>query len=82
MSFLGSIIAIGAALVFLVLAGVIAWGGWVTLRSETRRASADAPLVRAGLLCVILGVALLLGGVALFSLPAAGRLLLVALRLG
>ncbi len=82
MSFLGSIIAMGAALVFLLLAGVTAWGGWVTLRSETRREAADAPLVRTGRLFVILGLALPLGGVALFSLLAAGRILLVALRLG
>lgn len=79
MSALGSIIALGAALAFAVVAALLVWGGYLTLRDELRRSfivNPPAPAARAFNVLLFVGPLL---GAALLSLLAAGKIALVAL---
>lgn len=79
MHIIGGIIAIGAALVFAAIAGLTVWGGLLTLRSEVQRGFISVPSSPSGRLLTFLGVALPVGGVAVLSFLAAGRIIQVAL---
>lgn len=82
MALLGSLIAIGAALAFAVIGGLLIWGSWNTLNQEVPRGFVSVPpsavdrLLTLGVL-VIPSVA-----AAVLSLLGAWRILLVALGAG
>lgn len=78
---LGSIVALGAALVFAAVAGILAWGGIVSLRRELLRGFVSTNPSPAERALAIALVAIPLLGAALLSLLAAGQIALVALGL-
>ncbi|GAB4434240.1 MAG: hypothetical protein OHK0015_23810 [Chloroflexi bacterium OHK40] len=82
MAALGSLIALGAALVFAIVGLLTLWGGLITLTGELPRGfrrTAAGPGNRAATVAL---VALPLIATAAFSLLAAWRILLVALGMG
>ncbi|WP_333691826.1 hypothetical protein [Chloroflexus sp.] len=82
MALLGSLIALGAALVFAALAVATLWGGWQAVRRELVRGFVSAnPSTVERLWSLFLTVVPLLGAV-LLGLLAAWRIFQVALGLG
>jgi hypothetical protein len=82
MFILGSLIAIGAALVFAAVAGLLAWGGTIALRREVLRGFVSVPPSASERLLTLAFVVVPLFGAALLSLLAAWRILLVAFGMG
>lgn len=79
MAILGSLLAIGFALAFAVVAGLVVWGGAVALQREVVRSFASVPASGAGKGLTLLGLALPMLGAALLSAYAAIQIFLVAL---
>jgi len=79
MAILSAILGTGIAIAFALVGVVTLWGGYLALRDEIRRSfiiTRPGPAVRARDLLLFVGPLL---GVALLSLLAAGKILLVAL---
>ncbi len=82
MALLGSLIALGAALVFAALAIATLWGGWQAVQRELVRGFVSAnPPMGERIWSIILTVVPLLGA-ALLGLLAAWRIAQVAFGLG
>jgi hypothetical protein len=79
MFIIGSLIALGAALVFAAVAGLLAWGGALALRQELLRGFVVVPPSSAERLLTLALVVLPLFGAALLSFLAAWRIAMVAL---
>jgi hypothetical protein len=82
MVLLGSIIAIGAAAVFVLVAALVWWGVSRALRGELRPGLRSVPLPPGRRVLTVLAIALPAAGAALLALLAAGRILLVAVGAG
>jgi hypothetical protein len=78
MYLLGVLIALGAALAFAAVGGLLIWGGARALRREVLRGFVSAAPPPAERLRTLALVALPLLGAALLSLLAAGKFVLVA----
>lgn len=79
MALLGSLVALGAALVFAVVALLLGWGGAVTVQRELRASFRHSPPRGSeGWLTLLFTVGPLFGA-ALLSLFAAAKISLVAL---
>lgn len=82
MALLGSLIALGAALVFAALALATLWGGWQAIRRELLRGFVSTnPAMGERIWSLLLTIVPLLGA-ALLGLLAAWRIVQVALGLG
>lgn len=82
MMFLGSLIALGAALAFAALAALTLWGGWLAVRREVLRGFVSAAPAPAERTVTLLLIGLPLCGAALLAILAALRIAAVALGLG
>ena len=78
MILIGSLIAIGAALTFLLVGALVWWGVRRTLSREVATSFCSRPPTPVGRAWALLAVALPAAGAALLALLAAARILLVA----
>jgi hypothetical protein len=78
MFIIGSLIALGAALVFAAVAGLLAWGGALALRRELQRGFVVDPPSPGERWLILALVVLPLFGTALLSFLAAWRIAMVA----
>jgi hypothetical protein len=82
MAILGSLIALGAAVAFVVIVGLAVWGGLLAIRQELLRGFVSANPGPADRALTLLLVGVPLAGVAAIGLLGALRLALVALGMG
>ncbi|NJN18160.1 MAG: hypothetical protein HC822_18785 [Oscillochloris sp.] len=82
MAVLGSVIALGAALAFVAVSGLLFWGGWIMLQRELLRGFVSAAASPGERVLTVLLTVVPLIITACFSLLAAGRIALVAVGLG
>jgi hypothetical protein len=82
MALLGSLIALGAALIFAALGLLTLWAGWLAVRREVLRGFVSAAPSPAEQALTLGMIGLPLGGAALLGLLAAIRIAAVALGIG
>jgi hypothetical protein len=82
MTLIGSLIAVGSALAFLLVGALVWWGVTRALRREVAVGFRSRPPTSAGRVLALLAVALPAIGAALLALLAAARILLVAFGAG
>lgn len=79
---IGSLVAVGAALAFLLVGALVWWGVRRALGCEVAASFRSRPPTPAGRVLTLLAVAIPAAGVALLALLAAARILLVAFGAG
>ncbi len=82
MSVLGSLLAIGFALAFGVVAVLVIWGSAIALQQEVVRGFESVPASGSGKAMTLLGLALPLLGAAVLAALSAVRIFAVALGSG
>ena len=78
----GALIAVGAALAFLLVGALVWWGARRALGREVAAGFRSRPPTRAGRVLTLLAVIIPAAGAALLALLAAARILLVAFGAG
>jgi len=78
----GSLLAIGFALAFAVVAVLVIWGSAIALQQEVVRSFESVPASQSGKALTMLGLALPLLGAAVLAGLSAVRIFAVALGLG
>ena len=82
MAILGGIIGLGAALAFLVLAGLVVWGTLRAIRGELAADYRSSPPTGGDRLLALLGIVLPALAAALLAFLGGARIVQVALGLG